>query len=193
MNAPDPARRARPYENPGYLRELGVRLATVEEIPVLVEFTREFNETTRFREYRHTPKRIAAQLRMLIEGRGFRSPVFIAEDSAGRPVGTLIGWAQDMIFTEELVAGIMFFWVLPGHAWDGAALRLLRAFARWALELGVKSINASITSGEKIEEYERVFKALGFTYTGGNFSFSTAAMTPAARRRLVGETGETAP
>ncbi len=173
-------------ENLDYLKELGVRLATVEEIPWLVEMARQFNENTRFREYRFAPRRIAAQLRALMDGRGPRARVFLANDDAGRPVGVLIGCVQEMIFTEDPVAGVMFFWVLPGHAWDGAALRLLRAFARWSVDLGAKAINVAITSGEHIEQTERVFRALGFDYTGGTFSLSTSAMTPAVRRRLLG-------
>jgi len=166
-----------------YRAKQRVRLARIEEIPVYVEMGRKFFEMTQYRAYNYSPPQVESLLRAIIENRRGNARIFVAEDGAGKPVGLLIGGAERLMFTSDLVASIQVFAVLPGRASERAGLRLFRAFLKWSLDQGVKSVNFGVTSGEKIDKLDRFATRFGFRRVGGQYSlFATEATSAPASR-----------
>jgi GNAT superfamily N-acetyltransferase len=163
-----------------YLEELQVRLATVADIPALVELGRAVHEMPAYRQFHYEPNIVAVQLRAIIEGRGPVCRLLVADDRSGTPVGALIASAMPAMFTTQKVCSVQAFWVAAGHAWDGTALRLFRACMKWALSQGVKSIHASVTTGHNMDGVGRFFEVSGFRRTGGTYALPISELGPDA-------------
>lgn len=148
-----------------------IRFAEMNDVPVFVEMGKQFHANTRFREYEYNAEIVRHTLTELIARKGAGKYVFfVADDSAGKPVGGLIGCLESHIFSNKPAANIVHFDVLPEKRMGGAALRLLTAFRKWAENRGVFELCVGVNSGENLEKLDRFFKKLGFKATGGNYA-----------------------
>lgn len=146
---------------------------------------------TRFAAYDYNPERVALQLRAAIEtgqNRNGTHCFFVAEDSHGQPVGGLIGCVERHFFSEQLVASVVHYDVLPEKRMSGAGLRLLMAFRKWAENRGAVELNAGVNSGTDLEKMDRFLRKLGFQQTGGNYSLALTA--PSSLSTSMGETND---
>ncbi len=109
-------------------------------------------------------------LRVVIESKAGSHCFLVAEDSSGRAIGGLIGCVENHIFSDQLVASLIHYDVLPEKRMTGAGLRLLTAFKKWAQNRGVFEICAGVNSGTDLEKIARFLRKLGFQLTGGNYS-----------------------
>lgn len=152
-----------------------IRFATLDDVPTFVELGRTFHAMTRFRVYDYNPDRVAAQLRAAIEVGQERNRThcfLVAEDSAGTPIGGLVGCVERHFFSDQVVASVIHYDVLPEKRMGGAGLRLLSAFRAWAENRGAVELNAGVNSGTDLEKLDRFLCKLGFVQTGGNYSLS---------------------
>ena len=150
-----------------------IRFATLADVPAFVELGRNFHALTRFAAYDYNPARVAQQLQAAIEtgqNRNNTHCFFVAEDSQGRAIGGLIGCVEQHFFSEQLVASIIHYDVLPEKRMGGAGLRLLTAFRKWAENRGAFELSAGINSGIELDKMDRFLRKLGFQQTGGNYS-----------------------
>jgi GNAT superfamily N-acetyltransferase len=160
---------------------MNIRFATLADVPAFVELGRNFHALTRFAAYPYNPDRVAQQLHAAIEtgqNRNNTHCFFVAEDSQGQPVGGLIGCIEQHFFSEQLVASIIHYDVLPEKRMAGAGLRLLTAFRKWAENRGAVELNAGVNSGVHLDKMDRFLRRLGFQQTGGNYSLSLARKKP---------------
>lgn len=152
---------------------MNIRFATLEDVPTFVEMGKQFHQSTRFRVYEYKPSRVAEQLRSVVHiGQNEKGThcFFVAEDSQGRAVGGLIGCVEKHFFSEQLVANIIHYDVLPERRMSGAGLRLLTAFRKWAENRGAVELSAGVNSGVELAKMDRFLQRLGFQQTGGNYS-----------------------
>lgn len=147
-----------------------IRFATLEDIPAFVEMARTFHELTRFKEYDYNPERVVSNLQAIIENSRAVHCFFVAEDSAGKPVGGLIGCVESHFFSEKLVASLIHYDVLPEKRMGGAGLKLLTAFKKWAENRGAFELAVGINSGTDLQQMDSFLRKLGFEMTGGNYS-----------------------
>lgn len=82
----------------------------------------------------------------------------------------MIGCVEQHFFSEQLVASIIHYDVLPEKRMGGAGLRLLTAFRKWAENRGAFELSAGINSGIELDKMDRFLRKLGFQQTGGNYS-----------------------
>ena len=87
----------------------------------------------------------------------------------GRLIGGLSGAAGPHFHSPAIGAYLMTWYVLPAHRGSSAAVRLLRAFGRWAKERGAVRMYVGITSGVDMPRTDRLLKRLGFRFRGGNY------------------------
>ena len=149
-----------------------IRYATLEDIPTFVEIGRFFHARTRFKDYVYDEKRLASQFRAVIET-GHKNGThcfFVAEDSEGKGVGGLIGCVERHFFSDQIVASIVHYDVIPERRMSGAALRLLKAFRTWAENRGAVELSAGVNSGDDSGKMDKFFKRLGFSPVGGNYA-----------------------
>lgn len=155
-----------------------IRFATMSDVPVFVELGQRFWEMTRFKSYDFNPQRLAANLTALVQDTRGTHCFFVAEDSGGVPVGALVGCVERHFFSDQLVANVIHYDVLPEKRMGGAGLKLLTTFRRWAENRGAHELCAGVNSGTDLEKMDRFLRKLGFQMTGGNYSLR---LDPAAK------------
>lgn len=147
-----------------------IRFGTVEDIPAFVELARIFQAQTRFKEYSFNPERVAANLRAAIENpRGIHC-LIVAEDAEGKPIGCLVGCADKHFFSDDVVASVIQYNLLPEKRMSGAGLKMLTAFKKWAENRGASELAVGINSGTNLKQMDSFLRKLGFQMTGGNYS-----------------------
>ena len=152
-----------------------IRFATLEDVPAFVEMGKRFHENTRFRIYDYNPSRVADQLRAVIHvGQNEKGThcFLVAEDSQGQSIGGIIGCVEKHFFSDQLVATVIHYDVLPERRMGGAGFRLLAAFRKWAENRGAVELSAGVNSGVALEKMDRFLQRLGFRQTGGNYSLA---------------------
>lgn len=148
-----------------------IRIATMDDIPALLELGRSIHATTRFKQFEYNPKRVADNLTAVIQDKRGTYCFLVAEDSTGTAVGGLVGCLERHIFSDEqFVATLVHYDVLPEKRMGGAGLRLLSAFRQWAENRGAFELSAGISSGADLDKMDRFMRRLGFQQTGGNYS-----------------------
>lgn len=149
-----------------------IRFATLSDVPAFVEIGRYFHSVTRFKEFEFDEKRLHEQLVAVIDGgqRAGSHCFLVAEDSDKKQVGGLIGCVERHFFSNQVVASLIHYDVLPQKRMSGAALRLLKAFRKWAENRGAVELSVGVNSGDSIQKHDRFLKRLGFTPVGGNYA-----------------------
>ncbi|WP_428633931.1 N-acetyltransferase family protein [Sedimenticola sp.] len=152
-----------------------IRFATMEDIPVFVEIGSRFHAISRFANYDYNAQRVADSLRSII-GKGQDDQgthcFFVAENSEGEAVGALIGCVEKHLFSEQSVASVIQYGVLPEKRMGGAGMKLLAAFRKWAENRNAFELSIGVTSGMDMAKTDRLLRRLGFQQTGGNYSLS---------------------
>lgn len=150
-----------------------IRFAKISDIPACIELGRQLHQMTRFSSYAFEPVRIASNLHSLIEiGQNQKRShcLLLADNSGAQLTGCLLACIERHLFSNQPVASIITFGVLPQNRMGGTALKLLDAFKKWAQNRGAFEINAGVNSGLQIDKTDRLMKRLGFEVTGGNYA-----------------------
>ena len=154
---------------------MNIRFATIGDIPHCIELGRYFHEKTRFSKYEYQEELVNKNLLGLIEiGQNKQKThcFLLAENTNNVLVGALIACIDKHIFSNQPVANVISFGVLPQARMTGAAIRLLQAFHVWSQKRGVFELNVGINSGVHIQKSDHLMKKLGFISTGGNYALS---------------------
>ena len=146
-----------------------IRFARLEDVPDLVEGGRRMHALTRFRKFDFNAKKIERSFVDLITKGQNKYVFFVAESSAGKLVGALIGVLEQHIFSDQLTASVMHFDVLPEARAGGYGLRLLRSFEQWCVNRQVLEITFGINSGDAADVIARFAQRMGFEKVGDNF------------------------
>lgn len=147
-----------------------IRSACKTDLPELIKIGRQIHGQTRFHRFDYDPKRVEDNLKRLIgpgQARGTHC-MFIAEDEQGIS-GVLAGVVERHLFSDQPVANVMLYYCFPDRRGNGAGLRLLLAYRRWAMNREVFEIGVSVTSGIELQRTARFLQRLGFESVGGNF------------------------
>lgn len=139
-----------------------IRPARHDDIPRLVELGAIMHATTCFSHLEYSTDRTGSFLASLIDGLGV---VFVAEVN-GEVVGGMPGAVTEQWFNNDLVAYEYCLFVEPGKRQGIIAMRLLLAFQEWAKIKGAKTIHLGITTGVNVEGTARLYKRLGYEYSG---------------------------
>lgn len=148
---------------------MGIRFATVEDIPALVVLGKSMHAITRFRSFRYDEEQVAQALRAALgQGKG-RYVCFIAEDGKTQIVGALLAVLERHIFTDQITASVMHYDVLPERRMGGYGLRLMKAFEQWARNREVAEISFGVNSGDAHARIGSFARRIGFEAVGENF------------------------
>lgn len=146
-----------------------IRFATLEDIPALVEGGRRMHHHTRFRSFVYDPSRVAATFTQLIERGQGKYVVMVAEDTQHSVVGVLAAVLEQHIFSDQLVASVMHYDVLPEKRMGGHGVRLLRAFEQWCANRKVAEINLGVNSLTEMDRVGQFVRKMGYVKVGENF------------------------
>ena len=152
-----------------------VRFATLDDIDATVEMGRAMIKETRYKSYDFNGERFGSTLKGIIESERGAHCLFVASNAEDQIIGCLIGCVEQHIFSEEPVASVVVFGVLPKYRMGGAGLKLLTAFKKWAENRGAIEITAGVSSGIDLGKMDTFLRKLGFQLTGGNYSMQLGA------------------
>jgi len=148
---------------------MAIRLAKIDDVPALVEGGRRMHALTRFRHLDFNADKIARSFADLIQKGQHKYVFLVAEDSAGRVVGALIGVLEQHIFSDQVTASVMHYDVLPEARMGGYGVRLLKAFEQWCANRKVVEISLGVNSGDAFEAVGRFVTRVGYRKVGENF------------------------
>jgi GNAT superfamily N-acetyltransferase len=143
-----------------------IRMATLEDVPALVELGRLLcTESPVYTRLHYNGERVAAFIRELIMSpRGF---AWVGEQD-GVVVAVFLAapqahWACDALIATELVL-----YVRPESRGSSIAARLVAEFITWAKSIGAEIAAAGSTTGVNEELTVRLYERFGFQRIGTN-------------------------
>lgn len=146
-----------------------IRFATLQDIPALVELGRRMHQHTRFKAFNYEPARVAANFGQLIQQGHSKYVFMVAADADGQMVGGLIAVLERHIFSDQAVASVMHYDVLPERRMGGYGVRLLKAFEQWCENRQVIEINLGVNSLTEMDSVGRFVCKMGYSKVGENF------------------------
>jgi GNAT superfamily N-acetyltransferase len=146
-----------------------IRFATVKDIPALVKLGKHMHGITRFKSFVYSEERVAKALLEVIEKGSGRYICFVAEDSTQHLAGVLLAVLEQHIFSDQIMASVVHYDVLPERRMGGHGVRLLRAFEQWCQNRKVAEINLGINSLTEMESVGGFVRKMGYVKVGENF------------------------
>ena len=149
-----------------------IRFATPADVPALVQLGKHMHAITRFRTLDYDEARVAQTLTAALAQGKERYVCFVSEDSQGQVVGGLLAVLEKHTFSQQLIASIMHYDVLPKSRMGGYGVRLLKAFEQWCENRKVAEINFGINSVEEMREMQRLGNfatKMGYIKVGENY------------------------
>lgn len=139
-----------------------IRVATVDDIPRLVELGRMLHSTSRYASHSYDDGAVASFMEQQIDGAGV---IFVAERD-GVVIGTLLGGITEQWFSADLLAFEYAFFVEPSARHGITSARLLKAFTTWAELRGAKHVQIGLTTDLCVEGTSRFYRSHGFEDAG---------------------------
>ena len=150
-----------------------VRLATASDEEALLEMGRRMHAESRFSRYPLDHTKLSKLIELSLSDEKVHC-ILVAQNVHGQLTGMLGGHVQSMFFTDALIAQDKFFYVLPEWRGTSAALKLLMAFQRWALNRRVQEININMSVAIDMERFDKFMRHTGFASCGSNYFKNTA-------------------
>jgi GNAT superfamily N-acetyltransferase len=142
-----------------------LRRATPADIPALVAMGgRMHAESPRYSRYPYQPERIRRAVGLMLA-----SPacfVLIAERD-GAPAGFFGGMLSEHPFSGHFYAGDAAVYVTPECRGMSILPRMLRAFERWADDVGAEEVTLGVSTEVQTERTARLYSRLGYRLSGG--------------------------
>lgn len=147
---------------------MGIRFATLSDVPALVEGGQRMHTLTRFRTQPYNATKVAKVFTEVITAGSGKYALMVAE-SNDLIVGALMGVVEQQIFSDEWTASIMHIDVLPEARMGGWAVRLLKAFEQWAKNRGVVELSFGINSEDDMQRIGQFAGRMGYRKVGENY------------------------
>ena len=91
----------------------------------------------------------------------------LVTEAGGSLVGMFGGYLTDYFFCEERLACDLLLFVEREHRGSSAALRMIRAFSRWAAERGAREVCLGVSTNINAERTGEFYERMGFARVGG--------------------------
>ncbi len=144
-----------------------VRLARDDaDVAAMIALGRSLHTESRFRSL---PLDDARMREIGRRGLAQGNPGLILAERDGQAVGMAIVVAGEHFFSPAVTATVQLIYVLPEARGGAAAVKLLRALRRWAVQAGATDLHVNVTTGIKADRTDRFLRRMGFRQTGGNY------------------------
>lgn len=149
---------------------MGVRVATTEDIPVIVEMAKVMHEQSDYASVPFVSDMYSGFLNIIFENEDYRCFVY---EKDGVIIGAIIGLVAPYMFSPDIFAVDAGFFVMPGHRGGMAAIRLESAYTEWAVWkaglIGQESIKIRLCSSTGDIRAGAFFEKIGYNFVGGNY------------------------
>lgn len=144
-----------------------IRLAQASDEAALLHMARCMHQESRFANYRLQEDKLKTVVADTLKDTQGRCLLLACSPSSG-VVGMLGGYVLPLFFTEALIAQDQFFYVLSQHRGSSAAMKLLLAFERWAVNRQVAEININMSVAIDMARFDRFMGRAGYMPCGTN-------------------------
>lgn len=117
-----------------------LRLATEDDIPKIVFFAKTFHGASQYSAEEFDEEKVAQLAQHILSDKHKGVVIFYVEN--GIEVGCLAGTLVEVLFSKELVAAELMWWVDPQYR-SRKSLALKEAFEFWGKRVGAKYIQMS--------------------------------------------------
>ena len=147
---------------------MNIRPIERNDIDRCIQIGRDMHEESRYSSLEYKPTKIL----QLIEAT-FSMPesycLFVAEQE-GEIIGLLVGFCVEYWFGTDKQTSDLAIYVAPEKRGTTTAPRLIRAYEKWASNLGVNEITVSTSTGVETERTIGLFQRLGYQPTAYAYS-----------------------
>lgn len=144
-----------------------VRLATVDDIEILLRFAKNFHHASPYGMMRFDSKKGKEFLRTIIEGSPVEGICLIALKD-GNPIGFLVGAASEPVFTSNRVAMELGWWIEPDFRNTKASALIYSAYEDWAYRIGCSHVQGAYLPGVS-PDLTKFYKKRGYIQTESSF------------------------
>lgn len=138
------------------------RKATKEDIQSIIRMAEDFKNASPYKDIEFDAEKVKVVIGLMLEAtEGFC--VFVAEDNNGNLIGMLGGMCgTPLLFSNELVASEVVWWVDPNHRNNNVGVFLKTDFEQWAKEKGCKMTTMVLLEDENINKIDAMYKQFGY-------------------------------
>jgi hypothetical protein len=157
---------------------VSIRAANIKDLEQLVALGKWMHkESPRLSRLTYSHERAEGFMRMLLTD--LRGGVFVSERRAGEIVGFIAGFADAHLTSNDIVALVSMFFILPDARVSIDAQRLVCVMRSWAAKKGAKWVDAGVWTGIEPEKTAKLYEAFGYTRCSiGLEAFPSSGDTP---------------
>lgn len=145
-----------------------IRVATSYDVPAAVLLAKAFHSETAYRSSKFSVEKVTTLFSgLLSEERG----VLLVADDGGELIGFIAGGVGQDYFGDDLFAFEYGVYVVPARRGGLAGPHLVRAFLRWADDIGVTRKHMAISTGIVTDRTGELYKLMGGTDSGSLYSW----------------------
>lgn len=141
-----------------------IKAAGIDDVDGVVELARRMHGESIYRSIGFNAEKFAGVIREHID----TGCVFVAHRSEVL-IGALVGGVCEHLFSNELFGYELGVFVTPECRGGTTAIRLLKAFELWCVEMGAVNIDMGITTGIHTENTGKLYQKLGFIECGKHY------------------------
>lgn len=137
-----------------------LRLAKLDDIPVLLKFAKNFHSVSPYRGMRFSRDKGEEFLKSVIVGAQSEGIILVALHDS-KPIGMLVGAAREPVFTKSRVAMELGWWIEPEFRKHRASLLIYSAYEDWAARIGCSHVQGAYLPGVS-PELDAFYKKRGY-------------------------------
>lgn len=86
---------------------------------------------------------------------------YLVAEVEGEAVGFFLGAVYQPLFSDDIIAAEMFWWIDKEHRGRKIALQMFKAFEEWSKEVGATEVNVSDLQG--VKNLGKLYERLGYS------------------------------
>ena len=138
-----------------------LRIATEEDLPVLLEMCKKFVDESPYRDYPIEYPKVESLVLSFLSNQ--KEKICVLAVSKETPIGMIAGYLSPALFSSQQVASEIVWWVDPQYRGKSrAAIELLGAFETWARIVGASYIQMQSLTNEYEMPLEKLFSTKGY-------------------------------
>lgn len=137
-----------------------LRLATREDIPVLLTFAKHFHKASPYRTMKFDVHKGTELLKGIIEGSLFDHVCLVALKD-DKPIGFLVGAASQPVFSSSKIAMELGWWIEPEMRRTKVSFLIYKAYEDWALRIGCSYVQGAYLPGVS-PDLDEFYKKRGY-------------------------------
>lgn len=144
-----------------------LRLATLEDIPVLLRFAKNFHQASPYRSMRFNTEKGRKFLEGIISGRNTEGIVIVAlKDDV--PIGMLVGSCAEPVFSSAKIATELGWWIEEEHRATRASILIYSAYEDWAMRVGCTHVQGAYLPGVS-PDLDQFYKSRGYSQVESSY------------------------